>query len=326
MMSEREYENLWEGIYRLNKQMKMPPYYQYLQREVYFHDYLDLYRKNGIKAISYPRKRIGQDYTVAIPNLKPDKNGEFTITDHDTGNVRLKVGHDYPFSNQDFTKVTTIKYILIGEAPPAGGNYIYKDASNSYITAPLTAIGVDVDKLAPKSKSIDLEGKLKEQREKSAVRLAEFARNGFILLDLLPFALDFNKYSKLRDGIILSDNVLIKFYIERLEDLICKLQKKSHNWDFCFVGPETISMAAIKLIEEEKGGLLAGKHVSHDDDRLDFDDFIFQKKTGHVVKSNYTTHPSPGGPITHISKRARLTTIIGGSGPHSELIQRVFRL
>ena len=326
MMSEREYENLWEGIYRLNKQIKMPPYYQYLQREVYFQDYLDLYHKNGIKAISYPRKKIGQDYTVAIPNLKPDKNGEFTITDQDTGNLRLKVGHDYPFSNEDFTKVTTIKYILIGEAAPGGGRYVYKDASGAYVKAPLTAIGVNVDSLASIPSSKNDRVKRTESKKLSTVRLAEFARNGFILLDLLPFALDFNEYSNLRDGIIKSDNGLVKFYIERLEELISKLQKKSHNWDFCFVGPETISMAAIKLIEEEKGGLLAGKNVSHIDDRLDSDDFIFQKKTGNVVKSNYTTHPSPGGPITHISKRARLTTIIGGSGPHSELIQRVFKL
>jgi hypothetical protein len=328
MMTEREYENLWEGIYRLNKQMKIPSYYQYLQREVYFQDYLDLFSTNDVLKITFPRKEIGGFQTVFLPQLQlqPDPNGKHTVIDHETGFIRLIVDHEYPFSNEDFTKVTTIKYILIGEAAPGGGKYVYKDASGAYVKAPLTAIGVDVDSLGSIPSSNNDGVKSKESKKMSTLRLAEFARNGFILLDLLPFALDFNKYSKLRDGIIQSDNTLVKFYIERLEDLIYKLQKISHNWDFCFVGPETISMAAIKLIEEEKDGVLARKHVSHDDDRLDSDDFIFQKKTGNVVKSNYTRHPSPGGPITHISKRARLTTIIGGSGPHSELIQRVFRL
>jgi hypothetical protein len=324
MMSEEKYKELWKGINQLKQGVKMPSYHGYLQREVYFQDYLDLFLQSNINNITYKRKKIGRFQTVSFPGLVSDPTGEFTIKDPVTGDIRLKVEHEYPFMKQVFSEVKNIDYVLIGEAAPGSGKYIYKDASNSYITAPLTAIGVNVDKLSPKSKSKDLEGKLKLQKEKSALRLAEFAKKGFILLDLLPFALDFNEYSNLRDKIIKSDNGLIKFYIERLEDLIFKLQKKSHNWDFCFVGPETISMAAIKLIQEEKGGLFAGKKVNHHDDKLDSDDFIYRKKKVNVVKSNYTAYP--GEFITHISKRARLTTIIGGSGPHSELIQRVFGL
>ena len=324
-MNEREYQKLWEAINQLKKGMKMPSYYAYLQREVYFQDYLDLFLQSDIDHITFKRKKIGGFKTVAISDLVSDPTGEFTIMDPVTGDIRLKVEHEYPFMKQLFKEVKNVNYILIGEAAPGSGNYLYKDASNSYITAPLNAIGVDVDNLVPNSNPKDEEGKRKKKELIRIARLTEFAKNGFLLLDLLPFALDFNKHANLREKIVKKDS-LIKLYLDKLEKFVLQLEKKSEDWDFCFVGPESISMAAINLIVEENGGLFAGKLVNHHDDRLDSDDFIFQKKTGNVVKSNYTAYSSRGRTLKHISKRARLTTIVGGSGPHYELIKRVFGL
>ena len=173
---------------------------------------------------------------------------------------------------------------------------------------------------------------------KSFKRLEKFAEKGYLLLDLIPFAIDFNKHVDLRLQIS-SNQQLMSCFMEALEVRVSRLAHDGFlnpEWDFCFVGPETTSVGIMEFIEKEKKGLFTGKTLDHCDDKMGADDFTYHvtrknKKTGMTItatqiKTNYTTHPTPGGEISHISKRARLTTIIGGSGPHSELIQRAFGL
>jgi hypothetical protein len=340
MMKYEDYEKLWGKISQLKKRLKKPSYYEYLKREIYFQDYLDLFLQNDIDSITYKRKEINGFQTVWIDGFILEPTEKFTITDHETGLIRLIVDHKYPFENKVFGLVNNIKYILIGEAAPGGNKniskvdsqqigeaapeggkkYIYKDANSAYMTAPLRASGIDPDKL------------------KSFKRLEKFAEKGYLLLDLIPFAIDFNKHAYLRLQIS-SNQQLMSCFMEALEDRVSRLANDGFlnpEWDFCFVGPETTSVGIMEFIEKEKKGHFNGKTLAHCDDKMDADDFTYQvsrkdKKTGVTItttqiKTNYTTHPTPGGDISHISKRARLTTIIGGSGPHSELIQRAFGL
>lgn len=339
-MNYEDYEKLWGEISQLKKRLKkpleMPSYYEYLQRVVYFQDYLDLFIGN--KTETFSRIKIDGKETVIIPDLKQDLSVERLTRVDSKGVVRLVVDHDFPYSKLLGVK-RKVQYLLIGEAAPGGNNniskvdsqqivvapegvkkYIYKDANSAYMTAPLRASGIDPDKL------------------KSFKRLEKFAEKGFLLLDLIPFAIDFNKYADLRLQIS-SNQKLMSCFIEALEERVSRLAKDrflSPEWDFCFVGPETTSVGIMEFIEKEKNGLFIGKTLAHCDDKMDADDFTYQvtrknKKKGVTIattqiKTNYTTHPTPGGDISHISKRARLTTIIGGSGPHSELIERAFGL
>ena len=337
MIEYEDYEKLWSEISQLKRRLKMPSYYEYLQRVVYFQDYLDLFIGN--KNETFPRMKIDGKETVIIPGLKQDLSVDKLTRVDSNGVVRLVVDHDFPYRKSVGVK-RKVKYLLIGEAAPGGNKkiskvesqqngeaatrggkkYIYKDANSAYMTAPLRASGIDPDKL------------------KSFKRLEKFAEKGFLLLDLIPFAIDFNKHADLRLQ-ILSNKKLMSCFMQALENRVIRLVKDGFlnpEWDYCFVGPETTSVGIMEFIEKEKKGLFTGKTLDHCDDKMDADDFTYQvtrkdKKTGVTItttqiKSNYTTHPTPGGSISHISKRARLTTIIGGSGPHSELIQRAFVL
>lgn len=318
MIKYEDYEKLWGEISQLKKRLNIPSYYEYLQRVVYFQDYLDLFIGN--KTETFSRMIIDGKETVIIPGLKQDLSVDRLTRVDSNGVVRLVVDHDFPYRKSLGVK-RKVKYLLIGEAAPASGKYIYKDASSAYMTAPLRASGADPDKL------------------KSFERLEKFAEKGFLLLDLLLFAIDFNKHADLRLQII-GNKQLISSFMEALEDRISRFSNDGFlnpEWDYCFVGPETTSVGIMEFIEKEKRGLFAGKPLAHRDDKMNADDFIIQvtrmnKKTGVTVakpqiKSNYTAHPKPQPDgITHISKRARFTTIIGGSGPHSELIQRSFGL
>ena len=172
MLTQANYNDLWTNVLGLPLQ-DLPIYYIYLQREVYFQDYLDLFCCPNNERPSFERIILDGRHTVAISDLQPDPNGEYTIIDAQ-GHVRLIVQYDFPFERNELCKGRNIKYILIGEAAPPSGGYIYKDAKGSYITAPLSALG------------------LSPTRMSRTERLLEFANNGFLLLDLFPFAIDFN--------------------------------------------------------------------------------------------------------------------------------------
>ncbi len=148
--------------------------------------------------------------------------------------------YTHPFFNSNGSpKLKTkpfIKYIMIGEAaPPSIVNYFYYTGAASkqtgYFTAPCKAFGV-------------ITGSKED-------KLIALANKGVLLLDLFPFALDYNK---LRDKLI-SNNAVIDFWdnkenpysvINRLLDIVDLLDKISVS--SALIAPPKISHhIAVKL-------------------------------------------------------------------------------
>jgi hypothetical protein len=154
-------------------------------------------------------------------------------------------------------------------------------------------------------------------------RLEQFAATGYLLLDLFPFSFDFNRYNKLRKKLTTQMTLMDKA-VKDVEIKINKLTNLTEDWKFCFVAPETTSMAIINFLYLRVYPSLAGKAIWHSYDLLNSNNFIITKKNGNLVEYlNYTAHTNPlGSPLSHLSKHARLTTIIGGNGPHHELVFR----
>ncbi|MFN5427940.1 MAG: hypothetical protein ACK5BO_07880, partial [Bacteroidota bacterium] len=77
----------------------------------------------------------------------------------------------------------------------------------------------------------------------------------------------------------------------------------------------TTSLGFLSYLENKAGGyLMPGQPVSHFKDQLSAVDFA--DKSGRLYKE-YTN--SPDG---HVTKRARITVGIGGSGPSPRLVRR----
>lgn len=225
-----------------------------------------------------------------------------------------------------FNQNQQIKYILVGEAAPASGNYIYIDAAGSYITAPLRAFCCDP------GRSIDVN-----------YRLEKLFLKGVILLDLFPFAIDFNiqgeNSTTMRRNMIASRGFGI--CVDILESTLRNLSnqgKLADDWDFCTVGPETTSIGLLEFLDNKRKGKLCNRPTASHNDRLSSSDFTYSTKKGQVVKKsqivtcgNYTKTPPAlkhNWNIPYLSKRARLTvgTMGQGSGPVCELIQRAFNI
>jgi hypothetical protein len=301
MLTNIDYNVLWINVLGLPAQ-DIPDYYIYLQREVYFQDYLDLFCCPKDERPTFERVILNGRHTVAIPGLQPDPNGEYTILDAQ-GYVRLIVHHDFPYFGK-LCENRTIKYILIGEAPPPSGNYIYKGDNTGYITAPLSAMGI--------------------QGLNGFERLCAFADKGYLLLDLFPFAVDFNN-SSVNKAILNFLNgpnieVLIRALFLKMRGLICLPEE----WDFCLVAPKRTSLAILRWLDANNNSDFNGKSTIHPLDLVGGPDFI---DAGQRVHPDYTINNNVNiWPIGHLTRRAKFTVAVGQPVPNTHLIRRVFYL
>ena len=114
MLTQLEYNDLW----RINLGLPLhniPCYFQYLQREVYFQDYLDLFCCPTNGNPTFERIDVNGHQTVFINGLHADPNGVYTLVDQG-GQVRLIVDYEFPYDRTELCKGREIKYILIGDA------------------------------------------------------------------------------------------------------------------------------------------------------------------------------------------------------------------
>lgn len=191
-----------------------------------------------------------------------------------------------------------IKYILLGECAPTTGNYIYNDGLGSYITAPLNAVGFNTNK-----DKLD--------------RIEMLNEAGFLLLDLYPFALNYNKVRKKLSEDICFQQKVHSHIIKEISSYGSILAK---NWDFCFVAPESTSAGVLEYLRKHQNGeLMNNKTIYHQLDLLtghkDFTD-----KANNVYK-NYVDYNGKMLP-----KLARLAVRRGSTGPSPDLIKSVFYL
>ena len=170
MLTREEYEDLWNshftsvGIRKTSKEDDNPntcptDYCNYLIREHMFEDYLDIFR--------------GRD-TRAIRHIQLCEEWYYP--------------HPYFENNVCLIDTPALKYIMIGEAAPSkSGTYFYdinQINKTAWLSAPLNAFYN-----AKLSEISYAKPKTKDEKKKL---LVELAKQGYLLIDLFPFAINYN--------------------------------------------------------------------------------------------------------------------------------------
>ena len=135
-----------------------------------------------------------------------------------------------------------IRYILIAEAAPFNGAYIYNyDLPCGLNTPYFTAV----------AKAFNIEGETKLNTINAKRILSELANKGVLILDLFPFAIKIT--TQLRKKLI-SSGFLKDFWDETVYSIqtqireLCTKHKIAlyHTWDLCLIAPTTISTHIVK--------------------------------------------------------------------------------
>ena len=130
-----------------------------------------------------------------------------------------------------------VRYILVAEAPPVGGAYVYNYKFPACLNTPYFNQVV---------KAFGIEKKLKLNEDNAEIILKELAKKGVLILDLFPFAI---KYTTPFRKKLANFGVLKEFWDgpdysikTQIEDLCTKYKIKPHReWDLCLIAPQTIS-------------------------------------------------------------------------------------
>lgn len=143
--TNQQYIALWNQYVGPHTLLPMPPYQDYLDRENFFQDYLDIFR--------------GIDTRAARGLAGPHPFGTYLL----------------------LNPIPAINYILIGEAAhPQNPTYVYNPnhwGPTRWLSAPLGAFNIA--------------GGNPTNFQDKIIALYNLAANGFLLLDLYPFAINF---------------------------------------------------------------------------------------------------------------------------------------
>jgi len=261
ILSHAEYLNHWTAPAPngFGQTICPPCYHEYLQREIYFNDYLDLFRNEK----TFEREDFEgyeDKFYVKITNcpilgvLDIPKHELYTI--NIDGIEYLLVDYDYPWTDEELDEKRYIKYILIGEAAPQQNvisiNECGGDNNNTYFYN-ITHVGTIVMKNGreyrnptPWLNAPRLNWNcppFQNCPNDKAKTLLCLATKGVLLIDLFPFAIS---YTKLRG--VLNINGVTNFYwyepinfyslSNRINDIDYLL---SNNWDLSLITPCVIS-------------------------------------------------------------------------------------
>lgn len=221
-----------------------PCYHEYIQREIYQQDYLDLFGASTTE--TFPRSNFKGKCYVKITTdpilgaLVIPAHPIYVL--HTAGNDYLLVDYDFPYPGQ-LNQGRAIEYIMIGEAaplinPPLVGYGIIDDQnsffynilhtkSTGYFTAPLAAFGINGNNKINK--------------------LVSLADRGALLLDIFPFAIE---YDKIRDSLIIS-GALNSFWSDSTNPyslLFRMIPIKPVGQRACLLAPPKISFNIAKQI------------------------------------------------------------------------------
>jgi hypothetical protein len=246
MLTVERYEQLWSDKKPggFGKTIAPPPYHEYLQREIYKQDYMDLF-EDGKTIETFKRARVGEKWGISLDAFKLPIDTITSIPPVDlliepiTKEKLLRVDYDFPYGSElkgnihsrvDLSEEEktikfnrNIRYVMIGEAAnsqkPKHKQYKYggRDVENTYFfninhvkstpyfSAPIQAFGIDT-------------GLLKKDH------LIELADKGVSLEDLFPFAIEYD--SNLRKS-------TVNLALSNFKDIQSKLTY--NNLKYCFL-------------------------------------------------------------------------------------------
>ena len=216
MLTRKEFEELWKEFVKAASGCAIPNYSEYQKSENMFEDYLDIFR--GIN----------------------------TRSERTCGNNEWY--YEHPFfngKNSKLDKTPCIKYIMIGEARPftktplinkCGGdenntyfyninhvrqtNWLKEPSSAFYPTIPWVKPSCPIDKIA---------------------KLLQLASQGYILIDLFPFAMTYSSTIRKKSNKLGITNFFYKNYLGAKLSELCKLKCDNHDKKpiIAFSGPAT---------------------------------------------------------------------------------------
>ena len=252
MLSLTEFTNLWSNPLPLGLGFPAATigpndYHEYIIREIYHQDYLDLF----CGAPTFNRVILGGNYYIQVTGnlllggLGIPSDPIYTLTIR--GVEYIRVDYDYPWSGAELATPRRIQFIMVGEAPPpralpglvypfgllTTNTYFYNifnTGSTAWLSAPTAAfipspLGIpSIPVLAPK-------------RDK----LLYLANNGYYLKDLFPFAIKFTTPTR---TLLCTSGFAIRIFKDFLiPDLIRNLEIKaeqSNKFILAFSGPPKI--------------------------------------------------------------------------------------
>lgn len=268
ILTYEQYKTSWINDFK--PKGTLPCYHEYLQREIYKQDYLDLF----IYKRTFERVRIDgfvENY-VKITGCKilEDLNiPDLICFFYGNNDKYIKVDYEYPWVDTDFNRneKRCIKYVMIGEAAPANMAYYFYYILNlqkektlnvhkktkeiikdykGYVSAPFLAFfGGD-------AKSCN-------NMDKKDI-LLKFANKGVILLDIFHFAID---YDTIRDH--LNKTGVTKFYFKELMheiNLFNIKHKCKEDVKGVFIAPPKISHYLAKLLNRLKSPIIFRKGIN----------------------------------------------------------------
>ena len=271
-LSHLDYQLRWTSSAPLGFGKKigdLPCYHEYLQREIYKQDYLDLF----LNRKTFERTLIHETNKYYVKVSECDKLGELEIPPHNKftinyeGNFYLLVDYNYPWDKDELKEFRSIEYVMIGEAAPANMAYYFYYILNlqkektlnvhkktkeiikdykGYVTAPFLAFfGGD-------AKSCN-------NMDKKDI-LLKFANKGVILLDIFHFAIN---YDTIRDHV--NKTGITKHYFKKLMHEINLFNIKHKCKDDIkgvFVAPPKISHYLAKLLNRLTSPIIFRKGIN----------------------------------------------------------------
>lgn len=272
MLSFTEFTNLWSNPLPIGfgfpaATVGANDYHEYIIREIYHQDYLDLF--SG--APTFNRVIIGGEYYIQITGnlilggLGIPFDPIYTLTIR--GVEYIRVDYDYPWSGVELATPRSIQFVMIGEAPPprslpglvypfgilTTNTYFYNlfnTGSTAWLSAPLAAF-------TPSPLGIPAIPVLALKRDK----LLYLANNGYYLKDLFPFAKKFT--TPIRTLLCTSgfvNYIFTTFVIPDLQRILGKKDEQNTNFLLAFSGPPKIHHYLANEINIGSIGLPAGMY------------------------------------------------------------------
>lgn len=210
MLTYHQFQQLWSNPAPIGfglplASLSADAYPEYCIREIYRQDYLDLFSGKE----TFTRIRMGGAFYIAISSNTilrtlgiPADSTHIKLVGAD---YYLQVDYDYPWTAADLATPRTLRYIMIGEAPPqrkpvgspyafglpSGNTYFYhilNTGSTTWLSSPFTAFTpspIGIPSLPTRCSKHD--------------KLLYLANHGYYLHDLFPFAIP---YTSLRTPLI----------------------------------------------------------------------------------------------------------------------------
>ena len=211
MLTLTDYEKLWTDVAPNGFGQPLaviPSYIDYLKREIYFQDYLDLF----LRKKTYARIPIGGGLGVNVNDGK--------------SNICVPVDYDYPWTDKELMQERCIKYIMAGEAPPPTirKTYFYNThhlANTPWLNAPVAAFSISA---------------ALHKRDK----LLELANNSYILIDLFPFVYNYANIRNYFNDNGVSTHFFNEYLLKFIDDSIINKNLLCQESILAFSGPSTI--------------------------------------------------------------------------------------